>query len=309
MRKSLAEALLARARTDERILLIVGDIGFGVFDEFRRQFPKRFLNTGIAEQAMVGFASGLAKEGYRPIVYTIAPFLIGRAYDQVRVDVAMHSRHMLLVGVGGGVSYGKLGPTHHSLDDLALASLIPDLRVCNPSSPARVSVWIDRWLDNSVSPMFMRIGRDEPHVSQTIVDDGAIVGFPRQQNAATALLVSGSLLTWAQGLVESLSHDEVPPAVYAVEEIEPFPHRRIAELLQGHKRVVVAEEAYATGGLFSRVASVALSQVPRDSLPELYSYSMEKRFYFEVADASSLLRAGGLTSDSILDVLLGRRNG
>ena len=109
-----------------------GDIGFRIFDDFIDLFPNRFINCGIAEQNMISVAAGLSSEGKIPIVYTIIPFLLMRAYEQIRVDVGINNQNVILVGVGGGLAYDKLGSTHHACEDLALARTIPNLNTYFP---------------------------------------------------------------------------------------------------------------------------------------------------------------------------------
>ena len=123
MRNAFVNQLETFVAKDERVILLVGDIGFGVFENFQKKFPNKFINMGIAEQNMISVASGLAKEGFRPVVYTIIPFLTMRGFEQIRVDLCMHDRNVLLVGVGGGFSYDILGPTHHALEDMQLCVL------------------------------------------------------------------------------------------------------------------------------------------------------------------------------------------
>ena len=138
MRDAFFEALTDLARDDERIWALTGDLGIGLFDDFERVAPGRYLNVGIAEQNLVGVAAGLAYAGQVPFAYSIAPFITSRPHDQIRVDVAMAEANVKLVGVGGGLSYGYLGPTHHAIEDLALMRVLPGMTVLAPADPADV---------------------------------------------------------------------------------------------------------------------------------------------------------------------------
>ena len=138
MRNAFAEELEKIADKDDRIILLAGDIGFRIFDKFIEKFPNKFLNCGIAEQNMISVAAGLASEGKIPVVYTIIPFLIMRAYEQIRVDLGINSQNVILVGVGGGLAYDKLGSTHHACEDIALMRTIPNLEVFTPYDPENV---------------------------------------------------------------------------------------------------------------------------------------------------------------------------
>src|SRR5438874_1960698 len=135
MRDAFFEALTELAVDDERVWALTGDLGIGLFDDFETLAPGRYLNVGIAEQALVGIAAGLAYSGQVPFAYSIAPFATSRPHDQIRVDVAMANANVKLVGVGGGLSYGYLGPTHHAIEDLALMRALPGMTVLAPGDP------------------------------------------------------------------------------------------------------------------------------------------------------------------------------
>ena len=125
MRNAFANYLCEIGNKDKELMLLVGDIGFRIFDEFRDKYENQFLNCGIAEQNMIGVAAGLASQGKHPIVYTIIPFLVMRAFEQIRVDIGINNVGVMLVGVGGGLAYDKLGSTHHAYEDITLMRSIP----------------------------------------------------------------------------------------------------------------------------------------------------------------------------------------
>jgi deoxyxylulose-5-phosphate synthase len=136
MRRALAEELCSIAEIDNRLVFITGDLGFCVFDEFRQRFPDRYFNVGIAEAGAIGVAAGLASKGFVPVVYSIASFLNSRAYEQIRFFSAVNEFRIILIGAGSGFNYGNSGPTHHALDDIGLARMIPGLEVYTPIGPS-----------------------------------------------------------------------------------------------------------------------------------------------------------------------------
>lgn len=123
---------MEKAKVDEKLVLLSGDIGFGIFDDLISEKPERFINCGIAEQNMIGVAAGLAANGYRPFVYTIIPFLLMRPFEFIRNLIAHQNLPVVLVGVGGGFSYDNLGYTHYAKEDLVLASTLPNFEVYSP---------------------------------------------------------------------------------------------------------------------------------------------------------------------------------
>ena len=132
MRNTFADEVTNLAKIDNRIMLLSGDIGNKLFDKFKAVDPSRFLNCGIAEANMIGVAAGLALNGLRPIVYTITPFTTTRCFEQIRVDICYHEAPVIIVGTGSGLSYAELGPTHHSLEDLAILRTLPGMQVIAP---------------------------------------------------------------------------------------------------------------------------------------------------------------------------------
>ena len=132
MRNAFADELMALAARDERIVLLSGDIGNRIFDPFKQAFPDRFYNCGVAEASMMSLAAGLALTGLRPVVYTITTFATYRCFEQIRVGVAYHDAPVIIVGTGSGLSYASLGPTHHSLEDMAILRAVPGMTVLAP---------------------------------------------------------------------------------------------------------------------------------------------------------------------------------
>lgn len=135
MRNKLGEWIISSVAKDNKIILLSGDIGFGIFDKFIEKFPNNFLNCGIAEQNMIGVASGLASQGFKPIVYTIIPFLIYRPFEFIRNLIAYQNLDVTLIGVGGGFSYDNLGYTHFGVEDLNLINTLPNFTILTPYDP------------------------------------------------------------------------------------------------------------------------------------------------------------------------------
>ena len=135
MRNRFGEWLADNAKKNDNLILLSGDIGFGIFDEFRKSSPAQFLNCGIAEQNMIGTAAGLAAKGFLPFVYTIIPFLLYRPFEFVRDLIGHQNLPVCLVGVGGGFSYDKLGYTHYAIEDILIAKTLPNFEILTPFDP------------------------------------------------------------------------------------------------------------------------------------------------------------------------------
>lgn len=161
MRDALARTLYEIARHDPRVVVLVADISpAGAMEDFRREFPDRFINVGVAEQAMVGLAAGLAQRGYRPFCYTIATFALFRTYEFIRCDLAYQNLPVTVVGMGAGLSYSTLGGTHQATEDVAVAMACPNLTVlapCDPAETAACVIWCAS--RDAGGPVYLRIGK------------------------------------------------------------------------------------------------------------------------------------------------------
>src|SRR3954463_1048577 len=171
-RKDFADELSALAREDERIVAVCNDsVGSSNLVAFRKEFPDRVINVGIAEQDLVGVGAGLANGGFIPFVSAAAPFLTGRALEQINADVASPNPPVILCGQSPGVAYGELGPTHHSIEDLSWTRAIDNLNVLVPADPAQTRAAV-RWAVENPGPLYLRVPRFK--VPEVTPDDAVL---------------------------------------------------------------------------------------------------------------------------------------
>ena len=156
MRNTFIEYLTVCAETNEKIVLIVGDLGYSVIEQFQQKFPDRFYNAGISEQNMASMAAGLASEGFHVFVYSIANFPTFRCAEQIRNDIGYHNLPVTIVTVGGGLSYGNLGYSHHAIQDLGLMRLFPECTIAAPGDPMETKMCLQYLLDNP-GPSYLRL--------------------------------------------------------------------------------------------------------------------------------------------------------
>ena len=170
MRNAFIDELVSAAEIDESIALVIGDLGYGVVEPFQEKFPERFFNAGVAEQNMMGFSAGLASEGYHVYVYSIANFPTFRCAEQIRNDVAYHNLPVTVVSVGGGLSYGNLGYSHHAVQDYSLIRSMPNMLIASPGDPMETRECI-KFLNKNPQPSYLRIGKaGEPNFHTSIPD-------------------------------------------------------------------------------------------------------------------------------------------
>lgn len=166
MRDVFVKTLLEEAKKDKNIILITGDLGFGVLDEFQKELPKQFINSGVNEQTMMGMAAGIASTGKRVFVYSIGNFPTLRCLEQIRNDVCLMNNPVVIVSVGAGYAYGPQGYTHHALEDIAVLRALPNLEVAVPADPLEAKL-LTKFLVKSKTPSYLRLGKsNEQDINQ-----------------------------------------------------------------------------------------------------------------------------------------------
>jgi transketolase len=283
MRNAFASALEHAVVADERVCLVLADLGWGVFDEVERRAPGRVINAGIAEQAMVGVAAGLAQAGKKAVAYSIAPFITSRAHDQVRVDVAAGNADVTLVGAGGGVSYGYLGLTHHAIDDLAAMRALPNMTVLAPCDPAEATAATTAALALD-GPVYLRLGKNgEPPLLPAGTPFAVGRAVTVRDGADVTIAATGPILSEAIGAAELLGASGIDAGVLHLGTVKPLDTRAVVEALARTGTVVTLEEHSVVGGLGSAVAEVAaeagIGRVVRAGFPDTFVHEVGGREY------------------------------
>ncbi len=303
MRNNFADAVYQMGLVDERICVLVADISpAGSMTKFRKEFPARFINCGVAEQAMVGIAAGLALRGMRPFCYTIATFALYRPFEMVRVDLCYQNLPVTVVGMGAGVIYSSLGGTHHSMEDIAVASAIPNMTVLAPCDPAEM-VLATRWCGTvSTGPVYMRLGKaGEPDLSADAAEPfevGKIRYLTRGSDIA--ILSYGITTGMAMEIYRHLTAKGRSVSILSCHTLKPLDQAGIQRVLGSHKRVVVIEEHVPHGGLGSRVKEIAWDMQVSCKLD---CFSLRDEFIHFYGTHSELLAAHGLSLPAICDHL------
>ncbi len=254
MRRAFSNAICRAAEKDPAVMFLTGDLGYQVFDEFIAKFGPRYVNAGIAEAQMVAMAAGLAKEGFRPIVYSIASFMTARPFEQIRVCVSYPNYPVLIVGAGGGYAYSSGGITHHAGDDLALMSLLPGMTVTAPCDPLEIGALLPQLLKLD-GPAYMRIGKfGEPEVR---CDEPAVLGRARllMRGGRVALVTTGALAAVAQAAVTELRQEGITPSLYHFHTVKPLDTAALGKITGEAGSIIVAEESSPVGGLASAIAN------------------------------------------------------
>jgi transketolase len=194
LRNIFAKTLFEVAKNDPRIVLLTGDLGFGVLDEFERELPKQFFNLGVTEQSIISIAAGMASEGYRPFVYSIANFPTFRAMEQIRNDISYMNLGVVIVALGAGFSYGTAGYSHYLIEDIAPMRAFENIEIFNPCTAREVEV-ATSILATSNLPGYLRLGRLEDTDPDTYDSKGGIGDFATKLASGKdgTILISGPL--------------------------------------------------------------------------------------------------------------------
>lgn len=256
MRRSFVTTLVELAESDRRILLLTGDLGFMALEPFAERFPARFLNVGVAEQNMIGLATGLAEAGFVPFVYSIATFASLRPYEFIRNGPALHRLPVRIVGIGGGFDYGPQGITHHGLEDLGVMRIQPGITVIAPADHAQLATAL-RATAAVPGPIYFRLGRDDTTTVPGLAGRFELGGLQVvREGTDLALVATGSVTTEAVAAAGLLAARGVSARVLVVACVQPAPVEDLAAALAGVPIALAVEAHYANGGLGSLVAEV-----------------------------------------------------
>lgn len=261
-RDAYVAALLELAEADERVVVVVNDsVGSSKLGPFAERFGDRLVNVGIAEQDMVGVAAGLANGGKIPFVSAASCFLTARAMEQIKVDAAYSQHHLVLCGMSPGMAYGELGPTHHSIEDLAWLRVIPGLTVVVPSDPAETADAV-RWAARHEGPTFVRVSRmGVPDVNPSGYRFEAGRAVTLREGSDVTLVATGTVVARTLDAAELLAASGIDARVLSLPTVKPLDEGALLAAARETAGIVTVEEAL-TSGLGGAVAELLVRRHP-----------------------------------------------
>ena len=296
MRSAFINELVAAAEINENIVLVVGDLGFGVIEPFATRFPKRFFNAGVAEQNMMGLAAGLASEGFHVFVYSIANFPTFRCAEQIRNDVDYHNLPVTIVAVGGGMAYGNLGYSHHAVQDYALIRTMSNMLIAAPGDPMEVTACM-RYLMSNPQPSYLRIGKaGEPCIHAEIpeVSPGKWLTIREGKKAGVSYLTTGATLNLVHQLLsqrpdlKSCSLNSMPLWSMKTKAVQ-------AQQVENFESIITVED-HLMDGVFGSWLLESTSIRP-ELLTRIKIKSLDAKVCGMVAKQSTMNIQGGLTEE------------
>lgn len=263
MINALAETIYEMAKVNEDIVVLIGDVGFDVFDKFRKEFPKRFYNMGLSEANMMTVACGLADKGFIPFVYGITPHVTMRPYEQLRNDVCYNNCNVKIIGVGAGLHYSNQGFTHQGLEDIAILNPLPNITIFSPCSPLEMKQVVKASIKMK-NPVYIRMGRTngepfEKYYGETChfeIGKGVLM----ENGKDASIIATGGCVQDALTASEKLKEEGIFTKVINISTIKPLDEELILETITNTEICLTVEEHNVVGGLGSCVADILFNK-------------------------------------------------
>lgn len=298
MRDKFIQTLTDLATKDDKIFLIVGDLGYGVVEDFARQFPNRFLNAGISEQNMMGVAAGLAKSGFKVYVYSIANFPTMRCLEQIRNDVAFHDLDVTVVAIGAGFGYGTLGYSHFAVEDLAVLRALPNMRIFSPSDTYELEVILEG-ITNVPGAKYLRLGKNGERSLGNSLLGSPFEARRLKMGSELAVLSTGGISHEVMKAIQSLDDaNRVRVAHFTVPSLRYETLKSIG--LDSFRKILTVEEHCLDAGFGSFVLEYLESQ---QILSQAKRLGIPRDFYYEVGDQEYLRKLAGIDEQSIVSAI------
>lgn len=301
MRDTFQKELIKLAKKNEDLFLLTGDLGYGVFDEYEKKFPKRYINVGVAEQNLIGISTGLALEGKTVIAYSIANFLVLRCLEQIRNDAVYHNLNINLVSSGGGYTYGVLGMSHHATEDLSVLNSIPGISIAAPST---------KWETKKVFEIFMNVKgttyiRLEKNGSDLLPLKnnyrlGELIKY-QSGNNKLAIVCLGGVFVECFKAVKNLENKKITPSLYTLSSLKPLNKKKILSTLRNYDSILTVEENNYIGGLGSTISHLIHTN---NKKIKFFSLSTQDTILKIVGDQNFLRKKVGIDCASIQKKIL-----
>jgi len=303
MRKTFTQTLTKLAQKDKNIYLLTGDLGFSFFESFAEQFPKRFLNCGVAEENMMAIAAGLALSGKKPYVYSIIPFVTMRCFEQIRNDICYQNLDVKLVGVGAGFAYGPLGATHYAIEDIAILRALPNMSIISPADPVETKELVLKTYQTK-NPTYLRLGRGEEKVIYDF-EPKLEIGKPSvvKEGKDGVIIATGVQVGICKEVTERLKKSSYDFKLISLHTLKPIDKTALLKEVKEMERVFTVEEHNIIGGLGSAVAEILAESSYKGDFKRI---GIPDEYPSEIGKAEYLRRKYKLDGEQITEYILNR---
>ncbi|MDP2848196.1 MAG: transketolase C-terminal domain-containing protein [Humidesulfovibrio sp.] len=287
------------AKTDERIVFLGSDLGFGTLKKFREELPERFIMEGINEAHAIGMAAGLAFDGRIVYVNTIATFLTRRCYEQVAMDLCLHKANVRLIGNGGGMVYAPLGSTHLAIEDIAIMRALPNMAIVAVADAEEMERLMPQTVDWP-GPLYIRLAKGyDPIVSDPAIPFVLGKGMEIQRGKDVLLVTTGVTLGPAKEAAKLLAESGVSCGILHMHTVKPFDNGLFLDMAQDVKAVISVEEHTILGGLGSAVAEI-LAETPFARQPRFKRLGIPDVFPDKYGTQNQLMGRYGINTNTIV---------
>lgn len=302
MRRVCLNKVHEMAQRDDRVLYIGSDPGPGTMNAMKEEFPERFFIEGIAEAHVIGMAAGMAIEGFVPYVNTISTFITRRCYEQIAVDLCMHNLPVRLIGNGGGFVYAPLGPTHQSIEDIAIMRVLPNMTVICVSDAEEMKSMMDETLDWP-GPIYIRLGKGGDPVVSSPNDNFAIgKAIVKRPAGDVVIATTGVLVKHCLDAAEALAAEGISCGVVHFPTVKPLDTDYLAFAASDVKLLVTVEEHVLAGGLGSAILE-ALVDRPGVRLPMIKRLGVADAFAKHYGSQNDQLAHAGIDASGIASTI------
>jgi transketolase len=296
MRNTYLKEVYNLAAKDRNVLSLVADNGMIVYDDFRRDFPEQYFNFGISEGHMITAAAGMASCGKIPFAYTIGAFLAYRSFEFIRLDVCLQKMNVKIVGIGAGMSYGYLGPTHHTTEDIAVLRTLPNLTLLSPASAKETKALVNYAYELN-GPVYIRLGNNlkeelYPEDVQVIPGKGTVL----KEGNDIVIFSTGDITYHVMTAAKRLEEEGIHATVISMHTIKPFDSQLVVDMAQRSTKLFTVEEHSIIGGLGSAVAEVLTDNGCSSGLKRI---GLNDVFAHGYGNQEQVRKANGLDADGI----------
>ena len=304
MRNKLADIIYKTGSKNKKICVLVADISpAGSMSKFREEYPKRFINTGVAEQSMIGIAAGMALRGFRPFCYTIATFALYRPFEMIRVDLCYQNLPVTIVGMGTGTVYSSLGGTHLTQEDVSIARSIPNMKIIAPCDPKEMEDAVKYCCNKSKSPTYLRIGKAGEKTFINKLSEKWSFGKIRKivTGKDICILTFGPIIKKAFEIRDQLKKKKISVEINSCHTLKPFDLEGLKKRFKKFKFIIIIEDHSEIGGLNNIVKTAAYENFYKG---KIINFSLKDEFIHCYGDQDDLLNKHGISTNKIFKKIL-----
>ena len=296
MRDAVFEEIFEIAKRDKKVIILTADQGAQTFEKFKNQIPDQLINVGVAEQNMIGVASGMAKENFKVFLYAIIPFVTLRCLEQIKIDICCNNLPVNIIGIGSGYSYANDGPTHHATNDIGIMRTLPNLEIWNPSDSNSTSQIIP-YLVKSKSPAYLRIDRGKVPEIYSNKNINLMEGFHILKECKNTTIIStGNMVDLSLKISSDLEKIGIPNGVIDCFRIKPLNKELLIKTLKKTKNIITIEENSMIGGLGSSISEILVDSF---SNKKIFRYGTPDKFRWDLGGREILHKLDKIDRESI----------